>query len=254
MKNHRLRKVLIILFWLAVWQAAGMMIHNSVIFVGPVQMGAALFVQLPTSEFWNTILYSFIRINLGLLSALVLGLLLGSIAYRFSFIRELLEPVMLLLKAVPVASFVILALIWLGSKRLSSFSSFLVVLPVIYVNTLAGLQSTDEKLLEMAKVFQVSGWKRIFYIYRPALMPYLISGCKTALGMSWKSGVAAEVIGVPAGSLGEKLYLSKIYLNTADLFAWTFVIIVISALFEYLILSLLKRMEGGNKQYEHSNS
>lgn len=155
---------------------------------------------------------------------------------------------MALLKSIPVASFVILALIWAGSANLSVLIAFLVVLPVIYIHTVAGLESTDEKLLEMAKVFSMSPWKQIRYIYIPALVPYLRSGCGVALGMSWKSGVAAEVIGVPDHSIGEKLYMSKIYLNTGDLMAWTFVIIVISALFEKAVLRLLsgKRIEGGD--------
>ena len=98
---------------------------------------------------------------------------------------------MSLIRSVPVASFVILALIWIGSESLSVFISYLVVLPMIYVNTRAGLWATDPKLLEMARVFRMTAFKKVRYIYVPALMPYLVSGCKTALGMSWKSGIAA---------------------------------------------------------------
>ena len=161
---------------------------------------------------------------------------------------------MALLKSVPVASFVILALIWAGSANLSVLVAFLVVLPVIYVNTVAGLKSTDRKLLEMAKVFFMTPWRRIRYIYIPALVPYLKSGCQIALGMSWKSGVAAEVIGVPDHSVGEKLYMAKIYLNTADVLAWTFVIILVSALFEWAALRLLSCLAPGGGADESGNS
>ena len=146
---------------------------------------------------------------------------------------------MLFLKAVPVASFVILALIWAGSRNLSVVISFLVVLPVVYVNTMAGLKSTDKKLLEMAAVFRMPLWRKIRFIYLPALVPHLVSGCRIALGMSWKSGAAAEVIGLPEHSIGEHLYMAKIYLETADLFAWTLVIILVSALFERIVLFLI---------------
>ncbi len=159
-----------------------------------------------------------------------------------------LEPVMTFLKTIPVASFVILALIWAGSPRLSMVISFLVVLPMIYVNTIAGLKAADPKLLEMARVFRFSSLKKVRFIYFPALLPYLISGCKVSLGMSWKSGVAAEVIGVPAHSIGEHLYMSKVYLDTGGLFAWTFVIILISALSEALFLSFLKRLSPREKR------
>ena len=246
-----IRKTAVILFWLVLWQAGSVLIDNSIIFVGPLDMVMALLVQLPSLGFWKTIAFSFGKISLGFLSAFFLGILLGSGGYRFPLLRELLEPVILLMKSIPVASFVILALIWIGSKQLSVFISFLVVFPIIYVNTIAGLESTDKKLLEMAQVFRVSTWRRIRFIYVPALLPYLISGCKVALGMSWKSGIAAEVIGVPSSSIGEKLYMAKIYLSTADLFAWTFVIIVISALFEQLFLYLLKKAAGRSGYHEH---
>ena len=237
----------IILFWLFIWQAASTAIDNSIIFVGPAEVLSALLYQMSLPDFWKTIFFSFGKISLGFLLAFFLGILLGSLAYICKFLEELLAPLFSLMKSIPVASFVILALIWIGSENLSIFISFLVVLPMIYVNTLSGLRSTDEKLLEMAKVFEISSRKRIYYIYLPALMPYLISGCKIALGMSWKSGIAAEVIGTPAYSIGDQLYMAKIYLSTADLFAWTLVIIVISILFERFFLLILKLLTPGQK-------
>lgn len=238
--DNWLRKCLILLFWLLLWQAGSVIIHNTIILVGPLDVAASLLRLLPSMAFWKTIAYSFGKISLGFLSAFFLGILFGSAGYRYPLFHEVLEPVILLMKSIPVASFVILALIWTGSKHLSVFISFMVVFPMIYVGTMAGLQSTDKKLLEMASVFRIPSWKTCIYIYLPALMPYLQSGCRTALGMSWKSGVAAEVIGVPAHSIGEKLYMAKIYLNTADLFAWTVIIIVISAVFEAVFLYLLQ--------------
>lgn len=242
-----LRKGAIAGFWLVVWQCVSMAVGNSIILVGPKAMLSALLQQIPTPEFWLSITTTFGKISAGFLSAFVLGIFLAAVSYRQQFIKELLSPVMQLMKSIPVASFVVLALIWMGSKNLSVLISFLVVLPVIYVNTLAGLNSTDKKLLEMAQVFRVSPWKKVWYLYREAVMPYLVSGCKVALGMSWKSGVAAEVIGVPEFSIGERLYMAKIYLNTADLFAWTFVIIGLSALFEKLFLLVLRRAAGGGQ-------
>ena len=241
-QNTRLRKYLIWLFWIAVWQAANMLIHNNIIFVGPMDMILALMELVRVSSFWASIFNSFARISIGFLGAFVLGILLVSLAYVSGLVKELLEPIMLLIKSVPVASFVILALIWIGSHNLSVFTSFLVVVPMIYVSTLSGLEHTDRKLLEMARVFSMPLYKQVRYIYIPGLLPYLISGCRTALGMSWKSGVAAEVIGIPEGSIGEQLYYSKLYLDTAGLFAWTFVIIIVSALFEHLFLYLLKKV------------
>lgn len=238
----KFRKLLIICLWLTFWQITAMLVQNSIMLVGPSQALRALGELLPSSDFWRSVLGSFGRISTGFLSAFVVGILLGSLAYTLPLLEEILEPFMLFLKAVPVASFVILALIWAGSRNLSVVISFLVVLPVIYVNTIAGLKSTDKKLLEMAAVFRMPFRRKIRYIYLPALVPYLASGCRIALGMSWKSGAAAEVIGLPEHSIGEHLYMAKIYLETADLFAWTLVIILVSALFEQLFLFLISRL------------
>lgn len=236
------KKPVILCFWLVFWQMAAGLIHNSIMLVGPLETLLALWRLLPSGDFWHSVCSSLGRIMAGFLAAFAAGVLLGSLAYAIPLLGEFLEPLLLFLKSVPVASFVILALIWAGSRNLSMVISFLVVFPVLYVNTRSGLESTDAKLLEMAKVFRVSFWKKVRYIYMPALVPYLLSGCRIALGMSWKSGAAAEVIGLPEHSIGEHLYLAKIYLETADLFAWTLVIIFISALFERLCLLFLTKL------------
>lgn len=242
-QNTLIRKYFIWLLWIAIWQAANMLIHNNIIFVGPADMVEALLELVHDSSFWASVLHTFAKISIGFLGAFVLSILLGCLAHALPLVKDLLEPMMLLIKSVPVASFVILALIWIGSHNLAVFTSFLVVVPMIYVSTLSGLEHTDRKLLEMAQVFHMPLWKQIRYIYLPSVLPYLISGCRAALGMSWKSGVAAEVIGIPEGSIGEQLYYSKLYLDTAGLFAWTFVIIIASAVFERLFLFLLEKIE-----------
>ncbi len=245
------KRAVIIFLWLLAWQAASLAVDNSIILVGPLEVIRALWSQAAMPGFWKTIVFSFGKISLGFLLAFGTGILAGGAACRFPLLKDFLEPLMSLMKSVPVASFVILALIWVGSKNLSVFIAFLVVFPIIYINTMAGFTSTDPKLLEMARVFHMQGRKKLFYIYRPALLPYLISGCRVALGMAWKSGVAAEVIGVPNYSIGEKLYMAKIYLSTADLFAWTLVIIAISAFFEKFFLWLLSLAEAGRKSHKN---
>lgn len=233
-------KTPILLFWILVWQLAAGFIQNDIVFAGPADVVRSFSMLLPTAAFWKSILCSFGKISLGFFAAFIYGILVGSLAFRFRLLADLLDPVVQLIKSIPVASFIILALIWIGSENLSIFISFLVVFPILYVNTIAGLQSTDKQLLEMADVFSVRLPGRIRFIYLPALIPYLTSSCKIALGMSWKSGIAAEVIGVPAHTIGENLYMAKIYLATADLFAWTIAIILVSTLFEKLFLKLMQ--------------
>lgn len=242
------RRIVIILLWLALWQLAAVWTDNQILLVGPAKVLYALAQNVASPDFFKIICYSLIRIGLGFFLALFLGLLLGAVGYRLPVMAEILEPAVQALKSVPVASFVVLLLIWFGSGKLSFFISLLIVFPNVYVNTIAGLKSTDTKLLEMAKVFGMGRRNRFFYIYRPALMPYLNSCLKVSLGMGWKSGVAAEVIGLPDYSLGERLYMSKIYLDTADVFAWTITVILVSYVFEKAVLRII-RVAGAWKPY-----
>lgn len=230
--KKKYRSVLIIAIWILLWQMAAVLIDKKIIFVGPLEVAKALAEQIWQPEFWQTIFSSSARICGGFLAAFLLAVLVGVAASQFGLLQEFLEPAVGLLQSVPVASFVILALIWIGSENLSVLISLIVVFPVIYRNTLQGMQAADEKMLEMAQVFRFGWLRRFLYIYRPAMFPYLVSASKIAFGMAWKSGVAAEVIGVPDMSIGEKLYMAKIYLSTAELFAWTLVIIVVSRVLE----------------------
>lgn len=238
------KKAAILLFWLIFWHGLSLFVHNQILLVGPLDTLQALSEQAVSPSFWRAIWFSFGRISLGFFLAFLAGVLTGSLSFIKPLLGDFLAPAIQLMKSVPVASFVILALIWAGSRNLSIFISFIVVYPVIHVNTLAGLSQADKGLLEMARVFQVPGWKQAASIYRISLYPYLESGLKTALGMGFKSGIAAEVIGVPDNSIGEGLYMAKIYLSTAELFAWTLTIIVISAVFERLFLFVLKKLAG----------
>ena len=173
--------------------------------------------------------------------AVGLGALTGALCARFSWLRELLAPLLTAVRSVPVASFVIVALIWVPSKRLSVLISFLIAFPLIHTAVLDGLTHIDPKLLEMAKVFRMPRISRLTAIELPAVLPRLSSAAGVAMGLAWKSGVAAEVIGIPTGSIGERLYKAKVYLATPDLFAWTLTIVLVSMLCERALKLIMKR-------------
>ena len=240
LKNQSgLAKLFASLLALCLWQLAAALIGNRLLLVGPVQVLRRLWALALTGEFWSAVGFTFARITLGFLLAFCLALVLAIPAARFPLVQILLQPYMAAVKTVPVASFIVIALLWLSGRRLSIFISFLMVLPVLYANFLQGIRSADGQLLEMARVFRMSFLNRIRGIYLPALEPYCLSGCRSALGLCWKAGVAAEVIGVCGGSVGGMLYDAKVYLEISDLFAWTLVIVLLSVGFEWAFLRLL---------------
>jgi NitT/TauT family transport system permease protein len=235
------KKIAIIVFWLAVWEIADRLIHNRLVLAGPIRVVQALFDQLGNIDFWVICGASFGRLACGFLLSFVASVILAVLAHRFETLRDFVDPVVSMLKTVPMISFVIMMLIWVGNQMLTVYLALLVVLPFIYTATLAGLENADERMLEMAGAYELSRWKRFMYIYRPALMPFLLSSCKVALGMSWKTGIMAEVIGTPRPSIGREMYIAKSYLDTPDLFAWTVVVIVLSLVFEKVFMSVLEQ-------------
>lgn len=241
-KSKAVQYAAAVLFWIAVWYVVSIKINKSVILVSPTEVVEALLSLVRKTAFWYTIANSFASIAGGFLIAVISGIILACAASALPFLRILLSPLTSVMKSTPVASFVILVLLWISSSRLAILISFLMVFPVIYTNLLNGIMNVDKRLEEMAEVFHISRIKRILYIYLPDVMPFFVSACTVSLGLCWKSGVAAEVIGQPENSIGEKLYKSKLYLETADLFAWTVVIILISYLFEKLFLFALNKL------------
>lgn len=222
-------------FWLALWQAAAWWVDAPILLVSPAAAVIRLAELMGEDGFWQACLFTVGRIFAGFLAGCLAGLLLAALAYRRGWVRQLLGPLVAAVKAVPVASFVILALLWVSSRNLSVLVSGLIGFPIIYTNVLSGLESTDPKLLEMARVFRVPFLRRLRGIYLTGVLPYLRSGMGIAMGLCWKSGVAAEVIGIPSGSVGERLYTAKIYLETADLFAWTLAVVLLSVGCEKLL-------------------
>ena len=235
--------------FLGLWQAAPRLMGKSgVLLATPVKVAERLFQLFGEPGFFARVWFSLARIALGFFIALAAGIILASLSARFKVAEAFISPYITVAKTVPVASFIVLAFIWLSSNTLSVFISFLIVLPVIYTNTLDGIRAADKQLLEAASVFKVSAFRRVFYIYIPALRPYLLAGSRVGVGMAWKSGVAAEVIGVATGSIGEKIYSAKAYFDSAELLAWTAVLVAVSVAFELLFILLLKLAFKGVKK------
>lgn len=238
-------KGLAIVFWFSVWELIARILDNSILIATPLQVGKTLMEMVVHIDFWETILFSSFRIVLGFFLAIMVGILFAILSSISRLFYELMSPLLKVTKAMPVASFIILALVWITSKNLSILISFLMVLPVVFANVYQGISAADGQLLQMARVFRLSRTKKIKAIYIPSMLPYLLSAISAGLGMGFKAGVAAEVIGHPAGSIGRQLYEAKLYLMTKELFAWSVVIIIISIVFEKAVLWIVHQIQAG---------
>lgn len=237
-----LKKVGAALLALTFWEIAALLIHQRILLVTPVAVARRLCTIWRVEGFARAIWFSFYHIAGGFLLGLILGCLLAYLAAKHPVVETLLCPWMAMIKSVPVASFVVICLIWLSARNLSVFISFLIVIPIIYQNVLEGLRAENREMQEVATVFQLPWRKRFRYIELPKIRPFLLSACRVTTGMAWKAGIAAEIIGVPNGSIGKMLYTAKIYLDTDDLLAWTVIIVVISVVAEKVFLAGLSRL------------
>ncbi len=239
-------------FWLGAWQLAAILVERSVNGKGnelllpyPTTVFAALVRLMGDAGFFLTVFTSLGRILLGLLIGTVAGTALSVLTCASSWADRLLSPAIRVVRATPVASFILLVLLWTGKDFVPAVIAALMVVPVVWGNLSRGIRETDRQLLELARAYRFSRFKTLRLIYLPALRPYFISAITTAMGLAWKSGVAAEVLCVPNAAIGTKILNTKQYLEIPDLFAWTAVVVALSLLLEKLLRMMLERQKGG---------
>ena len=233
-----LRTPAVFAFWLLVWALAAAAVGQELLLPSPVQAARELIGLARMPDFWLTIGRSVLRVLTGILSAVGLGVGLAFLTHKSAVMNALFSPVMTLVKSTPVASFIILALVWLGRSVVPVFISALMVLPVVWANVSAGLKGIDPQLLELARVYRLPRGRVLRRITWPSVLPHLRAALRSALGLGWKAGIAAEVLTVPPYSIGKRIYEAKLYLETTELFAWTAAVILVSLLIEKLLLRL----------------
>ena len=236
-----IRTLLAILFWIAVWQIASMAVGKDLILPGPVSVIKALWSLVRQGSFWTSILMTVLRIMLGYAAGVALGCLLAFGCCRSRILDSLFSPIIRIVRATPVASFIILAMLWMSKGGVPVLMSALIVAPVVWGNLTEAYSSRDPALDEMAAAYRLGKWKHFRFILVPQLMPSLRAACLTGLGFAWKSGIAAEVLSQPKLAIGSNIYYSKVYLETSELFAWTASVIALSFALEILVRKLIAR-------------
>lgn len=244
MKNKRWRGIiwtaLGVAFLLLLWVVISAVVGNRWLFPSPLETLEALGRLAVTVEFYLAVAGSLLLVVAGFAAGNVVGLLAGFASGLSDRVNSFMKPGMALIKATPVASFIILILLWLGKEYTPAVTAFLIVLPVVWQNVVAGVHSADKKLLETAQVFRLSPYKKLKYIYVPSVKEGYIAAVRTSMGFAWKAGVAAEVLAGTSRTLGGLIYRTKINLETPELFAYTVVVIVISILAEVAATAIMQ--------------
>ncbi|MBE7017851.1 MAG: ABC transporter permease subunit [Ruminococcaceae bacterium] len=230
---------MVLIFWLGVWQVLALIVAKPLLLPAPPAVLGRIAQLIISAEFWYITAVSLGRILLGVVCAMALGVLLALATSRWALLRSLFSPLLTVIKSTPVASFIILLILWVGRDILPSVIVVLMALPIVWSNVSTGISQTDPLLIEMARVYRFSPWRRLRRVYIPSVMPHFLAACRSCLGLAWKAGVAAEVLTVPALSIGKILYESKLYWETLDLFAWTVVVIICSLIIEKVLIAAI---------------
>jgi NitT/TauT family transport system permease protein len=234
-----IRYTVIAAIWIAIWQIVSLSVGNELLFPAPLSVLLRLCELALTSDFYKTVALSILRVVVGMAAGIIIGVIGGTLCAFSSIAKDFFSPVLAIIKSTPVASFIILLVLWLSRDATPVVIAMIMVLPVVWANIEMGLRKTDVSLVEMAKVYNMPRARQISDIYIPTVYPYFLSSMRSSLGMAWKAGIAAEVLLQPLISIGKQIFESKYLLETVDLFAWTVVVIILSVLIELLLVLVL---------------
>ena len=238
-----LRFLLPTVFWLGVWALAARAVGSELLLPGPAAVWRALVRLLPTTAFWKSAGATLLRVLAGLAGGTAAGAALGALTAASAWADALISPAVRMVRATPVVSFILLILLWVSRTAVPGVVSGLMVLPVIWESVRQGAAGADPLLLELARAYRFGRFKTLRLVYLPSLQPHLTAGLHNALGLAWKSGVAAEVLCRPRLAMGGAIYNAKLALETPDLFAWTAVVVALSLALEKGLFLFLKEKE-----------
>ena len=246
-----IKKFLIILFWILVWFVVSLIVNNDLLFPGPLTVIGKLFELLITTTFWASVLMSLFRVILGILIAVVAGVALALLSYKFAIVHDILSPLMTIARATPVASFIILIALFIGASTVPSVITFIMVFPIIWQTVYDGLTNVNKDLKEVCTIYKLPFTKQLKVLYLPSILPQFTSATITSIGLGWKAGIAAEILFPPLKSIGKAIYDSNWLLKTDELFAWTLVVILLSIGIEAILKLIVKatsKEKGGSNE------
>lgn len=227
--------ILAIVFWLTVWEILSRLLDVDFVFPSVIATLKAFVSLLGTSVFWSGLSLSLARVLLGFSIGLLVGCALAPLAHRYEFVRVLITPMMGIIKSTPVASFIMVLWFFIGSTPVPIVIGALMVAPLIYHNLYNAMRAPNRELSEVCEIYNVRGYRKFRYFYLPRLLEFLIPASVSGVGLCWKASIAAEIIAYTQNSIGRQIYLSKAFLEGAELFAYTITVILMSLLFERLM-------------------
>ena len=234
------RKVFPLVFWLLVWAVCYRLVGQELLIASPVQVARRL-TFVTEASFWSSVGMSILRTALAYGIGVAAACALAVFCHACTLADDVIRPALAVVRATPVASFIILALVWLSASNVPVLAGVLMVVPVVFANVREGIDAVDPLLLDMARLFGWGRWRTWRHVVIPSVAPTFFAACEACVGLCFKATIAAEVIGVPKNAIGTQLYHAKIYLETDTLLAWTATVIALSMALERLLRAAFER-------------
>jgi NitT/TauT family transport system permease protein len=212
------------------WKLAAMAVETDIILPAPERVFSTLMQIAGTSRFLSALGATALRGLVAFSVSMILGMAFGFAAGTSHRFEALLGPGLTVIRATPVLAVILIALIWFPAGIVPIFSAVVMAFPVVAADVAAGVRSADQRLLAMAHSFNVSKRDISLLIRLPSAMPHVVSAAKNAVGLSWKVVVAGEVLSQPVNALGTGMQNARVMLETAEVFAWAVVGVLLCAL------------------------
>lgn len=229
------------LFWIAVWYLISVKIAKPLILPSPFDVFGQIVKWCLDARFFKIIGTSLLNVLCGVLLGLLFGTVFAILTSYSPFFSTLFTPLITVIKVTPIASFILLLVLWMKRESIPSFISVMIVLPIVWANIASGIKSVDKNLVAVSRVYKLPLFKRLRYLYFPTLMPYIFSSFRSSLGLAWKAGISAEILTSPMNSIGREMLEANTYLWRTELFAWTVVVILLSLIMEKVFVFILDR-------------
>lgn len=234
--------LIFILFWIVIWHILSVIIGEDIVLASPVSVFKRIYTLILEPDFLITVFNSITKVLIGFILGGFIGVILAIVCKKNHIFYKLFSPIITFIKVTPIACFIILVLVWIDSSKLSILISSFMSLPLFFFNIYSGIDIVDNNVLQMCQIYKIKGINRIKYIYFPYLINIILSTCTLAFSMSWKAGIASEVIGITNVSIGGKLQSAKSLLETNDVLAWTIIIIFINLVIEKIIKYIINKI------------
>jgi ABC-type nitrate/sulfonate/bicarbonate transport system permease component len=201
-----------------IWHIASVYLLNSVLFPPPLRVFAKAVELARDGTLWENASISLQRIALGFFFGTMIGVPLGLAIGSFALVRRVLEPYTEFLRFIPATALITVAVIWFGIGEGSKI--FLIIYTTVFIiiiNTAAGVSAVAPNKIRAARSLGANPGQVFLYVALPATVPYILTGMRLAMGNSFVTIVAAELVAANAG-LGKMIWDSRLYMLVDNIF------------------------------------